>query len=203
MKKIEIKLTKKQKRFLLKAGSITAAAILVLLVQYIRISCQIEARYEEKIAALTAAHEEEIAQLTQEHNKQIEDILFQQEHGASEDILTEEARMISKVVYGMAGNHDKYSQKAVIWCILNRVDNTSFPSTVSEVCRQPKQWIEFNDKNPIVDEIYDAVMTELSIYHNGRRPVDDKYVFLSWSTKEIILRDEFIETAATRYWKFY
>jgi hypothetical protein len=124
------------------------------------------------------------------------------EYGGDVDQIEREAEYIAKVIYGTARNHAASDQKAVVWCILNRVEHHSHPDTVAEVCEQPKQWMGYSSENPILADIYDLALAELKIWHgDGHRPLSNEYIYLSWSSKEIILRDTFEETKNTNYWR--
>jgi len=71
-----------------------------------------------------------------------------------------------------------------------------------EVCEQPKQWMGYSDENPVLTELYDLALTELKTwYSGGHRPMSNDYIYLSWSSKEILLRDTFEENKNTNYWR--
>ena len=70
-----------------------------------------------------------------------------------------------------------------------------------EVCQQSSQWIGYSDDNPIIDSLYEIAMNELAIWHNGRRPVSEDYVYMSWSSNEIMLRNTYKQNNSTRYWQ--
>ena len=109
---------------------------------------------------------------------------------------------IAKVIYGTARNHVDSDKKAVVWCILNRVEHHSHPDTIAEVCEQPKQWMGYSSDNPVLTENYDLALAELKTWYNdGHRPMSNDYIYLSWSSKEILLRDTFEESKNTRYWR--
>jgi hypothetical protein len=60
----------------------------------------------------------------------------------------------------------------------------------------------YSDENPVLEDIYDLALTELKTWHNGgHRPMSNDYIYLSWSSKEIILRDTFEENKNTNYWR--
>lgn len=78
-------------------------------------------------------------------------------HGVIDKEIFEkrEAEFIAKVLYGTAINHAESDQRAVVWCILNRVEHYAHPDTVAEVCEQPKQWMGYSNDNPVLTELYD------------------------------------------------
>lgn len=156
---------------------------------------------ENKIAEISAEYEASINQLNEEHNKEISKIKFNYENPTPEELIKEEAEYIAKVLYGTALNHDERDQRTLVWCILNRVDSAGYPGDVKSVCQQPSQWIGYDDDNPILNNLYDIAMTELETWHNNYRPVNKDYVFMSWSSNEISLRDTYEKKPNTRYWR--
>ena len=161
-------------------------------------------KYEAEIEALIQQYEGRIEQLNQEHQNEILGIHQEYEYGGNVSEIELEAEYISKVVYGTAKNHSVNDQKAVVWCILNRVESAGYPDTVQGVCEQPKQWMGYSEDNPVMESIYNMVLEILKAWHNnGHRPMGKEFVFLSWSSKEILLRDTFTENKDTRYWRIY
>ena len=161
-------------------------------------------KYEAEIAEIIQQYEGRIEQLNKEHQNEILGIHQEYEYGGNVSEIEKEAEYISKVVYGTAKNHSLNDQKAVVWCILNRVESSGYPDTVQGVCEQPKQWMGYSEDNPVMESIYNMVLEILKAWHNnGHRPMGKEFVFLSWSSKEIILRDTFEENKGTRYWRIY
>ena len=65
----------------------------------------------------------------------------------------EELTILAKIVYREArGIEDKAHQAAVIWCILNRVDNGYWGNTISEVATYPKAFAWVPD-TPVEPEL--------------------------------------------------
>lgn len=112
-----------------------------------------------------------------------------------------EAQAMARVLYGTAQHHSREAQKAVCWCILNRVESSLFPNSVEEVCSQSKQWMGYSDTNPVTQDLYDVADEVLTEWRNdGIRPFGQEFLFLSWSEDQIILRNNFNETKTTRYY---
>ena len=171
--------------------------ILIAIVASARQSHKDKIKYEtlmaEELAAVSEAHELELAEVRRQY-----------EYGGDADMIEHEAEYIAKVLYGTARNHSSDGQRAVVWCILNRVEHASYPDTVIEVCEQPQQWMGYSEDNPVVEELYDVALDVLKTWYNdGHRPVSPDYIYLSWSSNEIILRDTFEEKASTRYWRVW
>lgn len=161
---------------------------------------------ERIIEALTESHKMEMDVLRNELEKEREEAIAEiekfYEYGGDVSQIESEAEYIAKVIYGVAKNHTAADKKAVVWCILNRVENYAYPDTVEEVCEQPKQWMGYSSDNPVLTNLYELALEELKIWHsNGHRPLSSEYIYLAWSSQEILLRDTFEENKSTRYWR--
>lgn len=164
------------------------------------------AKYEKQIAEINTNHEAELEELRDElyenYVSQMAELEKYYEYGGDVSRIELEAEYIAKVIYGTARNHADSDKKAVVWCILNRVEHHSHPDTIAEVCEQPKQWMGYSDENPVLEDLYDLALAELKTWYNGgHRPMSKDYIYLSWSSKEILLRDSFEESKSTNYWR--
>ena len=164
------------------------------------------AKYEKQIEELNTNHEAELEALRDElyesYISKMAELEQYYEYGGDVEQIELEAEYIAKVIYGTARNHTDADKRAVVWCILNRVEHYAHPNTVAEVCEQPKQWMGYSSENPVLADIYDLALAELKIWHSdGHRPIGNEYIYLSWSSKEILLRDSFEETKNTKYWR--
>lgn len=180
------------------------ALILLIAIMITAISQRV--KYERQIAEITATYEKKTIALREElqekYESQITELKQFYEYGGDVAQIELEAEYIAKVIYGTARNHAESDKKAVIWCILNRVEHYAHPDTVAGVCEQPKQWMGYSDDNPVLTENYDLALEELKIWYSGdHRPIDNRYIYLSWSSKEILLRDTFEENRSTNYWR--
>lgn len=116
--------------------------------------------------------------------------------------LKAEAEMIAQVLYGVKDNSSD-DLKTYCWCVFNRVDNNSYSSTISDVIAQPNQWMRYDPTNPVLENLYQIAYEQLNEwYTNNHRPVSSDYVFMSWSTSSIVLRDNFYEGSGTHYWRW-
>ena len=163
-------------------------------------------KYEKQIAEINANHEEELIALRNElkdnYESKMTELEQYYEYGGDITQIEREAEYIAKVIYGTARNHADSDKKAVVWCILNRVEHYSHPNTIAEVCEQPKQWMGYSSENPVLAELYDLALAELKTwYSGGHRPMSNDYIYLTWSSKEILLRDTFEENRNTNYWR--
>lgn len=180
--------------------------VLVLMIAIMFTAISQRVKYENRIEELNAAHTQELTALREEleerYETQITELKQYYEYGGDVAQIELEAEYIAKVIYGTARNHAESDKKAVIWCILNRVEHYAHPDTVAGVCEQPKQWMGYSDDNPVLTENYDLALEELKIWYSGdHRPIDNRYIYLSWSSKEILLRDAFEENRSTNYWR--
>lgn len=116
--------------------------------------------------------------------------------------LNAEADALAKVLYGVKDNSSD-DLKTYCWCVFNRVDNRNYPDTLAEVIAQPGQWMRYDTKNPILESLYDLAREQLDAWHTGtHRPVSNEYVFMSWRSNDICLRDNFEVNAYTNYWRW-
>lgn len=159
------------------------------------------AKMEAEIAEVVDGYEATILQLNDAHREQVMEIRNEYENLTPEELLKQEGEYLARMLYGTALNHDERDQRSAIWCALNRVDSPGFPNSVKEVCQQASQWIGYSDDNPILNDLYNLAIEELTTWHNNYRPVNKDYVYMSWSSKEIKLRDTFEKSDNTRYWQ--
>lgn len=201
MAKYAKKNTKKKQKYLTTIKMVTAYILIVLVAITMTFLCQ-RTKYENKIEEINASYAEEIESIRADYEARV--VELEQYYGYGRDVeqIELEAEYIAKVLYGTAINHAESDKRAVVWCILNRVEHYSHPNTIAEVCEQPKQWMGYSDNNPVLDELYELALEELKIwYSGGHRPMTNEYIYLSWSSKEIILRNTFEENKNTRYWR--
>ena len=192
---------KKLKRVPAEAAYIVA----VVAVMVITSICQ-GAKYKKQVRELTDIHNEEMtllrAELQSDYEAKMTELKQYYEYGGDITQIELEAEYIAKVVYGTARNHADSDKRAVVWCIINRVEHYAHPDTVIEVCEQPKQWMGYSNDNPVLEDLYELSLEELKTwYNNGHRPMNNSYIYLSWSSKEILLRDTFEENKSTNYWR--
>jgi hypothetical protein len=80
------------------------------------------------------------------------------------------------------------------WCIFGRVESSEYPDDVEGVLFQTGQFCEFSDNysksdRPTEDNIGDV------------RSAPSRAVYMSVSSEGVVLRDSYIETAKTSYWR--
>ena len=193
-------------RFMKKNGR-WKIALNILLCLFIMIAAMVNqanrdrSKYEAMLEAQRIEYEQQIEELVIQHMDELYDMQMSYEQLTPEKELQEEAEYLAKLLYGTALNNSAQDQRTVVWCALNRVDHPSYPNTVKEVCEQPHQWMGYSDDNPVLDELYNIAMTELITWHDNYRPTRYDYVYMSWSSKEIVLRNTYEKTNNTKYWQ--
>lgn len=195
----------KKKTNLVRVQLIVVYVLIIVLAVMVTAVAQ-RVKYEARINELLANHDEEMdilqSELTDKYEGQIAELEQYYEYGGNVSQIEREAEYIAKVIYGTARNHSDSDKKAVVWCILNRVEHYAHPNTIEAVCEQPKQWMGYSDDNPVLDDNYELALAELKTwYTGGHRPMSNEYIYLSWSSKEILLRNTFEEDRATNYWR--
>lgn len=181
--------------------------VLILVIAIMITSISQRVKYENKIKELNELHQEDLialrVELRDEYESEIAEIEKYYEYGGDVEQIELEAEWIARVMYGMYRPEHKDSDlRAIVWCILNRVDNKAYPGEVQAVCQQKSQWMGYSDDNPVIAKMYDIALAELKKWHGDSvRPMSSDYVYLTWSSKEILLRDTFAENRSTNYWR--
>lgn len=110
-----------------------------------------------------------------------------QDCNAPEYIFTdEEVEALSQLLYGEALNCDIEGQAAVVWCVLNRMDDERWPDTALEVVTQQNQFFGYHKDNPVLPEIVRLVEDVLMRYNEEQSGIEDvgrvlprEYVYFS------------------------
>ena len=111
----------------------------------------------------------------------------------------EDIAYISRTVWGEVRGCDEVEQRAQVWCILNRVDDSRFPNTIAEVVTAPYQFQGYSPNNP-VDPFRDLAEEILILWHDGEREIPEDMVFCSGDGKHQTFRNSWERTAETRYY---
>jgi len=109
---------------------------------------------------------------------------------------------VAKVLYGTALHHSEDAQRAVCWCVLNRVDSSLYPDSIQAVCSQPDQWMGYTEDAPVIESLYRIADEVITGWRNGGyRAISPDYLYLTWERDAIVLRTTFTETANTHVWR--
>ena len=207
MGKYSKKQRKHSKRYYIAKAQRAAICVLIVILSIMITSVSQRIKYEKRIEEINAAHEEDMIalriELRDDYEAEINSIKQYYEYGGDVTEIEREAQFIAKVMYGVyRPEHNDSHLRAVAWCIFNRVDNPAYPNSVQAVCQQAKQWMGYSDDNPVIAKLYDIALAELKSWHNGvPRPMTADYVYMNWSSREIYLRNTFVEDRNTIYWR--
>ena len=118
-----------------------------------------------------------------------------------EATLQAETEDLARVLYGVKDNSTD-DLRTLCWCVFNRVDNPEFGDSIAEVVAQPKQWMGYSEDNPVIESLYKLAREELLAWREGAvRPCGNDYVYMQWSPNEIVLRNTWVNSSRTRYWR--
>ena len=118
-----------------------------------------------------------------------------------EATLRAESEDLARVLYGVKDNSTD-DLRTLCWCVFNRVDSAEFGDSVAEVVAQPKQWMGYDESNPVLESLYKLAREELLRWREGAvRPCGTDYVYMQWSPSEIVLRNTWTNSSSTRYWR--
>lgn len=85
---------------------------------------------------------------------------------------------LARTLYGECRGCSELQQRAVCWCIFNRVDDSRFPDTVLGVITQRSQFFGYKAKNPVWDSLYAVAYSCMVDWHNGEAGViGPEYLF--------------------------
>ena len=101
--------------------------------------------------------EETISDLNLELSTANEKIVNMQDMGVHVYFTEEEVSYIAKTVYGEARGCSKIQQSAVVWCILNRLDNGYWGDSIKSVVTAKSQFSGYSASHPVTDEISELV----------------------------------------------
>lgn len=109
----------------------------------------------------------------------------------------EDAEILAKVVWGEARGCSAEGQAKVVWCILNRVDDSCFPDTINGVVTQPSQFHGYSPDFPVTPEIMTIVNDVLSRWNsekNGEsveRELPANYLYFTGDNNQNYFREEY------------
>lgn len=97
----------------------------------------------------------------------------------------EEAGYIARTLYGEARGCSAYEQEQVVWCILNRVDDSRFPDSIQAVVTQPGQFYGYSPEHPVWGSLYALAWDVLDRWEKEKageesgRNLGPEYLFFS------------------------
>lgn len=78
-----------------------------------------------------------------------------------------DAEYLANVTWGEARGCSVTEQAAVMWCVLNRVDSSSYPNSVAEVVTQRHQFEGYSENNPVTEELLELAYSVLYYWSTG------------------------------------
>lgn len=78
---------------------------------------------------------------------------------------------LAQTLYGECRGCSELQQRAVCWCIFNRVDDSRFPDTVIGVITQRSQFFGYSASNPVWDSLYDLAYQTMVDWNNRENRV--------------------------------
>lgn len=89
-----------------------------------------------------------------------------------------EVLALARTLYGECRGCSELQQRAVCWCIFNRVDDPRFPDTVLGVITQRSQFFGYSPSNPVWDSLYAVAYDCLVDWHDGvERVLEPEYLY--------------------------
>ena len=91
-----------------------------------------------------------------------------------------EVTALAQTLYGECRGCSELQQRAVCWCVFNRVDSDKFPDTVIGVITQKSQFFGYSASNPVWDSLYQLAHDCLVDWHNGEnRVLEPEFCFFT------------------------
>ena len=164
-----------------------AIVLLSVLVSVLVINARtksINEQAEQRIAAIEQRYQSELAAAQSQTADSAATSTQQSKYSA-------DAEYIAKVVAGCATYYSENVQRAVAWCVLNRVDSALYPDTIKEVCEQANQWQGYENA-PLIDSICRVCQDVIDTWQSGgTRDIPRECVFLRMTEDGVELRTEF------------
>ena len=113
-----------------------------------------------------------------------------------------EVTALAQTLYGECRGCSELQQKAVCWCVFNRVDDGRFPDTLIGVVSQPLQLQGYSPNNPVWDNLYDVAYSCMVDWHNGEnRILDPDMCWFSGWGRINHFRNAWLFEDATKFWE--
>lgn len=146
-----------------------------------------------KTKAINRQAEEKISAIEQRYAAELAVARAQTQSSSSTQQyqISEDAEYMAKVVAGCSTYYDENVQRAVAWCVLNRVDSALYPDTIKEVCEQANQWQGYENA-AVIDSICELCQSVIDTWKSGgKRDVPQDCLFLRMTADGVELRTDF------------
>ena len=113
-----------------------------------------------------------------------------------------EVTALAQTLYGECRGCSELQQKAVCWCVFNRVDDSRFPDTIIGVVSAPLQLQGYSSSNPVWDNLYDIAYSCMVDWHKGEnRVLDEDMCWFSGWNRINHFRNAWLFEEATKFWE--
>ena len=113
-----------------------------------------------------------------------------------------EVTALAQTLYGECRGCSELQQKAVCWCVFNRVADSRFPDTIIGVVSAPLQLQGYSSSNPVWDNLYDIAYSCMVDWHNGEnRVLDPDMCWFSGRNGINRFRNAWLFEEATKFWE--
>ncbi|MBQ4197240.1 MAG: hypothetical protein II659_05250 [Bacteroidales bacterium] len=158
-----------------------------------------EKRLREEFAETLAAERFRVEQDTIARVKEQYGINAQ---NAEKTLIEEQAKIVTKVLYPMRNNREVGLHLAC-WAVFNRVDHLRYSDDLLSVCSADQAFMGWSENNPVLEDLYNIALEEVTRWHSGVRPMDTGYVYLYWTPNEIYLFDDYGHKLFESDWSKY
>ena len=119
-------------------------------------------------------------------------------HGDGRSYTAEDVDILCRCVWGEYRGEDTDQVAAVVWCILNRVDDPRFDNTIKSVVTAPYQFSGYNPTNPvdpriqrIVVDVLTRWVAEETVCGSIGRILPEEYVYFHGNGTVNLYRSEY------------
>lgn len=126
----------------------------------------------------------------------VEEVTYTTAHYEAWEVSTQDAEMLARLVWGEGRGCNKTNQAAVIWCVLNRVDDPRFPDSIRDVILQDGQFYYLPDA-PVTPELFDLACDVLARWRmedvlvDSGRVLPKEYCWFRGNGTENVFRDAY------------
>lgn len=109
---------------------------------------------------------------------------------------------LAQTLYGECRGCSEIQQRAVCWCVFNRVDDSRFPDTIIGVVSAPLQLQGYSSSNPVWDNLYGIAYSCMVDWHNGEnRVLDEDMCWFSGWNRINHFRNAWRFEESTKFWE--
>ena len=113
-----------------------------------------------------------------------------------------EVTALAQTLYGECRGCSELQQRAVCWCVFNRVDDPRFPDTIIGVVSAPLQLQGYSSSNPVWENLYEVAYSCMVDWHNGEnRVLDEDMCWFSGWNRINHFRNAWLFEDATKLWE--